>query len=106
MSASTRADSVAAWAVGIGVGLIVLQLSWLLLQRITSYIWQPPVGPVLSISLAVVFGLSASIFAIRRLVRQMVVSHGATGRHRGRSDNQENHKTEIQDVVLWKEEEA
>ena len=69
MERSSRADSVSAWAIGIGVGLIALQLTWLIGNRLTGLIWGPPVGPTVAFGLAIVVGIVVSVIAGRRLVR-------------------------------------
>lgn len=71
MDRSSRADSVAAGAIGIGVGLIALQLTWLLGNRITSFLWDPPIGPTIAFIVAVLIGIVVSVVAGRRLVRKV-----------------------------------
>jgi hypothetical protein len=71
MERSSRADSVSAWAIGIGVGLIALQLTWLLGNRLTSLLWGPPVGPTIAFALAIVTGIIVSVVSGRRLVRSV-----------------------------------
>jgi hypothetical protein len=68
MERSSRADSVAAWAVGIGVGLISLQITWLIANRLTALLWDPPVGPTVAFTTAVVAGIVVSMIAGRRLI--------------------------------------
>ncbi len=70
MEGSGRADLVAAWAVGIGVGLITLQISWLIANRITSLFWGPPLGPAIAFATAVAVGIGASIIAGQRLAKK------------------------------------
>ncbi len=43
-----RADGVAAWAVGIGIGLIALMLTWIVGNRIATAVWDAPVGPTVA----------------------------------------------------------
>jgi hypothetical protein len=71
MERSSRADSVSAWAIGIGVGLIALQLAWLLGNRLTSLLWDPPVGPTIAFALAIVTGIVVSVVSGRRLVKSV-----------------------------------
>lgn len=71
MERSSRADSVSAWAIGIGVGLIALQITWLLGNRLTSLLWGPPMGPTIAFALAIVTGIVVSVVSGRRLVRSV-----------------------------------
>ena len=68
-------DRIAAVATAVGVGLIVLMITWLLGNRLIGLMWSPPVGPVVSLSLAVAAGVVTSVVAGQRLVR-------TTGAHR------------------------
>jgi len=56
---------------GIGVGLIALQLTWLVANRIASLVWDPPVGPTVDSSTAVVVAVVASVIAGRRLLKSV-----------------------------------
>jgi len=67
---SGRADLVAAWAIGIGVGLIALQLTWLAANRLASVFWEAPTGPTIAFTTAVVVGIVVSIVAGRRLAKR------------------------------------
>ena len=67
MERSSRADSVSAWAIGIGVGLIALQLTWLIGNRLADLVWDPPIGPTIAFASAIVVGVLVSIVAGRRL---------------------------------------
>jgi hypothetical protein len=69
-SGSSRADFVAAWAIGIGVGLIILQLTWLIANRIAGIFWAPPAGPTIAFATAVAAGLITAIIAGRRLAHK------------------------------------
>ncbi|MCL1601619.1 MAG: hypothetical protein M3112_08810 [Actinomycetia bacterium] len=71
MERSSRADSVSAWAIGIGVGLIALQLTWLLGNRLASLRWGPPVGPTIAFAFAIATGIVVSVVSGRRLVRSV-----------------------------------
>lgn len=62
-----RAETVAAFATGTGVGFLVLMIMWLVAARLTSTVWEAPTGPVVALFVAVVSGVVASVFAIRRL---------------------------------------
>jgi hypothetical protein len=67
MEGSSLADSVSAYAIGIGVGLITLQITWLVANRLTERFWEPPAGPTIAFATAVVAGIVVSIVAGRRL---------------------------------------
>jgi hypothetical protein len=69
MDRSSRADSVSAWAIGIGVGLIALQVTWLIGNRLASLLWEPPLGPTIAFASAIVAGIVVSVIAGRRLVK-------------------------------------
>ena len=64
-----RADGVAAWAVGIGVGLIALMLTWIVGNRIATVVWDTPVGPTVAFIGAILVGIVATVVAGIRLVR-------------------------------------
>jgi hypothetical protein len=64
-----RADGVAAWAVGIGVGLIALMLTWIVGNRIATVVWDAPVGPTVAFIGAILVGIVATVVAGIRLVR-------------------------------------
>ncbi len=68
MERSSRADLVSAWAVGIGIGLIALQVTWLIANRLASLLWEAPVGPTVAFTLAMLVGVAVSIIAGKRLV--------------------------------------
>lgn len=63
------ADSVAAWAAGIGVGLIALMLTWIVGNRIAMVVWDGPVGPTVAFVGAIVAGIAVAVVAGVRLVR-------------------------------------
>ena len=67
-----RADLVAAWATGLGIGVAVFMLIWLVVIRITTLIWAPPVGPVIAMAIAIVAGIAASLGYGWRLSRRFV----------------------------------
>lgn len=66
---SGRADGVAAWAVGIGVGLIALMLTWIVGNRIAMVVWDSPVGPTVAFIGAILVGIVATVIAGIQLVR-------------------------------------
>ncbi len=69
---SGRADLVSARAVGVGVGLIALQLTWLIGNRVTSAFRDPPDGPTIAFTAAVLVGIVVSLVAGRRLARKSI----------------------------------
>jgi hypothetical protein len=64
-----RANGVAAWAVGIGVGLIALMLTWIVGNRIATVVWDAPVGPTVAFVGAILVGIVATVIAGIRLVQ-------------------------------------
>lgn len=64
-----RADGVAAWAVGIGVGLIALMVTWIVGDRIAMVVWDAPLGPTVAFVGAILVGIVATVVAGIRLVR-------------------------------------
>jgi hypothetical protein len=44
--------------VGVGIGLIALMVTWLVGSRLVELVWEPPVGPVIALSTAVVVASS------------------------------------------------
>ncbi len=71
-----RADLVAAWAIGVGIGLIVLQLTWLIAARIAGLFWSPPQGPTIAFLTAIVAGTVVSVVAGRHLARKLHADRG------------------------------
>lgn len=63
-----RSDLLAARATGVGIGLIVLMVSWLVANRVFTIAWGVPVGPMVAFGLAIVVGLVTSVIAARALV--------------------------------------
>ena len=70
ISRSNRADLVSAWGIGVGIGLIALQLTWLVGARIASLFWEAPVGPTVAFVSACLVGTIVSIMAGRWLARK------------------------------------
>jgi hypothetical protein len=64
-----RADGVAAWAVGIGVGLIALMLTWIIGNRIAMVVWDTPLGPTVAFISAILVGIVVTVVAGIQLVR-------------------------------------
>ena len=70
ISRSSRADLVSAWGIGVGIGLIALQLTWLVGARFASLFWEAPAGPTVAFVSACLVGTIVSIMAGRRLARK------------------------------------
>jgi hypothetical protein len=64
-----EADRLAAWATGLGVGLIGLMLTWLIGDRIAEMLWGSPTGPIVAFTAAIVVGTISTVVAGRRLSR-------------------------------------
>lgn len=62
-----HADRVASWATGVGIGLIVLMLVWLVGNRLTALVLDPPVGPSVALAAAIVAGSLTAAIAGSRL---------------------------------------
>ncbi|MFV9672007.1 MAG: hypothetical protein ACNYZH_02180 [Acidimicrobiia bacterium] len=75
MARSSRADLVSAWGIGVGIGLIALQLTWLVGARFASLFWEAPVGPTVAFISACLVGAIVAIVAGRRLARKTAM-HG------------------------------
>ena len=67
---SSRADLVSAWGIGVGIGLVALQLTWLAGARIAGMFWEPPTGPTVAFVAACLVGVVVAAVAGRRLARQ------------------------------------
>lgn len=65
-----RADRIAAWATGAGIGLIVLMLTWLIGNRLTGLIWDAPLGPAVAFAGSIGAGTAVAVLAGRRLSRR------------------------------------
>jgi hypothetical protein len=61
-----RSEIVAARGIGVGIGLIVLMVVWLVGNRLAALLWDPPVGPTVAFATAIVAGgVTAVLFAHR-----------------------------------------
>ena len=65
-----QADRVAAWATGVGAGVIAFTLTWLLGNRILTMLFNVPTGPVAAMAAAVLFGMVVAVGQGRRLARR------------------------------------
>ena len=72
ISRSNRADLVSAWGIGVGIGLIALELTWLAGARIATIFWEAPVGPTVAFGSACLVGIIVAVIAGRRLARKAV----------------------------------
>ena len=66
-----RSEIVAARAVGIGIGLLVLMVVWLIGDRVAGLMWEPPVGPTVAFLGAIAVGVATAIVAGARLSRRV-----------------------------------
>jgi hypothetical protein len=66
-----RADRVSAWAVGVGIGLIAMMLTWLIGNRLTALAWDAPVGPTVALITAIGAGAMTTCIAGLRLDRSV-----------------------------------
>jgi hypothetical protein len=64
-----RAERVGARATGVGVGLLVFMIVWLVGARVTDLFWGPPSSAVVALALSVVAGIVVAVVAGHRLVR-------------------------------------
>ena len=67
---SSRADLVSAWGIGVGIGLVALQLTWLAGARLAGLFWEPPAGPTVAFISACLVGVIVSVVAGRRLAHK------------------------------------
>jgi hypothetical protein len=62
-----RADRVAAWATGVGAGLVVFMGSWLVWNRVLTMFLEAPMGPVAAMTVAILTGAAVTVRQGRRL---------------------------------------
>lgn len=79
MSASP-ADRVAAWATAAGIGLVALMLTWLVGNRLTALVWEPPLGPSVAFGGSIVVGLVTALVFGNRLAAGRSRSQGFRSR--------------------------
>ena len=65
------AERVAAWTIGLGVGLIALMIAWLIGSRLAGFVWEAPVGPTVAFVGAIVVGLVVAAWSAVRLDRRV-----------------------------------
>lgn len=63
------ADRAAAWAAGVGVGLLAFMVTWLIGNRLAALLLVAPLGPSLALGAAVSAGVVTTVFCGRRLAR-------------------------------------
>jgi hypothetical protein len=73
-----RADLVSAWALGVGAGLIALQVTWLAANRVATLMWGVPVGPTVGLATAIVVGIGVSVIMGRRFAAKVPDPHQTT----------------------------
>lgn len=66
-----RADLIAAWAIGAGIGLITLMTAWLVGNRLFGLLLEPPQGPTAAIVTAIALGFATALLAGRRLATRV-----------------------------------
>jgi hypothetical protein len=62
-----RADLIAAWAIGTGIGLIVLMIAWIVGNRLFGLLLEPPRGPTVAFLAAIALGFATTAVAGKRL---------------------------------------
>lgn len=70
------ADVVAARATGVGAGLVVFMVVWVIGNRLTGQLWPPPVGPVVAMIVAILAGVLVAWVMAARLVRSLGPRNG------------------------------
>ena len=66
-----RSEIVSARAIGVGIGLLVLMVVWLIGNRVVGLMWEPPVGPTVAFLGAIAVGVMTAIVAGARLSRKV-----------------------------------
>ena len=66
---NARADLGAAWAVGAGVGLLTLMITWLIGNRVLGLVLDAPLAPTIAFIAALVSGAVATVIAGQRCAR-------------------------------------
>lgn len=64
---SHRADQVAAWATGVGIGFGVFMVTWIIANRVMSVLMDNPAGAVVAMATAIVAGAIGAAIGGRRL---------------------------------------
>jgi hypothetical protein len=66
-----RSEVAAAQAVGVGIGLLGLMVTWLVGSRLAELVWDAPAGPIVAFGAAVAVGVFTSIVFARRLAERV-----------------------------------
>lgn len=72
MSTDPRADGVAAWATGIGIGLIAFMVTWIVAARLAEALLPAPARAFLAMGAALVVGLATGARQGWRLSRRVL----------------------------------
>lgn len=64
------ADRVAASVTGIGIGLLVFMVAWLVGARLTERIWEQPTAAIIAMSVAATVGVVVAAASGRRLLHR------------------------------------
>ena len=67
-----RADRVAAWATGAGIGALAFMLTWLIGNRLGEILWGRATGAWVALITSVVAGLAVTAVAGARLARRVL----------------------------------
>jgi hypothetical protein len=62
---------IAARVTGIGIGLLVFMVTWLIGARLAEMIWETPVGPVIAMVTALAVGSLTAVMSGRRLASSL-----------------------------------
>ncbi|HEX9763149.1 MAG TPA: hypothetical protein VGA97_08625, partial [Acidimicrobiia bacterium] len=62
-----RAEAVAGWATGVGIGLIVFMVTWIVAARVAAAVQAGAFGAVVAMGLAVAAGVVVAFRSGRRL---------------------------------------
>jgi hypothetical protein len=65
-----RADHIAAWTTGIGIGVAVFMLTWIVANRIMGMVMSVPAGPLVAMATAIFTGTAVGIRQGWRLSRR------------------------------------
>lgn len=69
MHSPERADRVAAWATGAGVGAVAFMITWLVGNRLASWLMGPPAGPTAALVTAALAWVGVGLALGHRLAR-------------------------------------
>ena len=69
---NARSDLCAAWAVGAGVGLLTLMITWLVGNRLLGLVLDAPLGPTVAFIAAIQAGVASTVVAGQRCARTII----------------------------------